>query len=183
MVCSPERPKFLIGFTVNIHYNPRQVLIRIRGEKMQFLKTILLGLSVCCLAGGALADDKNGCTEFGVQLVNRTNSECLLLNYTMTSGYLININPNGSVIYPNMSQSFLTQQGFVGGPTLRATYSCGGKNIIIESHQNYCYMLAGDISGNVTAKDNGISARHLESEGSYFWSYPGHIYWTIENGN
>ena len=127
------------------------------------------------------ADDKNGCADFVVQVLNRTDSECLFQSFKMSSGYLLNVTPNVTVIPPHSTQIFLTQQNLVQGPTLVLNYLCGGQKISIGSHQNLCFLEPGNIQGSVVSSDNGIQAIYTKHDGSRYWSYPGHIYWALEN--
>lgn len=150
-------------------------------RKLNYI-SLALSIAVSCATFAVYADDaRSNCESLEVQVLNKTNSDCLFQNYRATQGYLININPNAAVIPMNGTQTFNLRQNLVHGPTVEIDYNCNGQKITIESHQNFCYLSSGKVEGRILAADNGITATNTSREGSYYWSINGSIYWAIQN--
>ena len=115
--------------------------------------------------------------NLNVQIVNKTNSECLYQGYKMIQGQLVYISTNDIVIPANATHSFSVQQHHLYGPTIIVDYLCNGKKISLGSHQNLCLLkIPGNIEAKVINQDVGIQAKYKTIIGEPEWSQPGQIY-------
>ncbi|AHE67328.1 hypothetical protein [Legionella oakridgensis] len=120
----------------------------------------------------------SGCGYFNVSLENYTGYPCAVLAATVRGG---NITGGGVPQYVGngeMMPSFQMQQGFFSGPKIQLDLQCGNKTVTLFSQQNYCFLEAGNVSGDVSTPNN-IHAKYIAANGSYWYSRPGSIVWTI----
>lgn len=137
---------------------------------------LLIGFSLGLLTLSSEAISRNACATIHIQIANMTESKCTLAKSDLLHGYLDSSPP--LTILANDSKNFdITQTVF--GPDVTLEYNCGDESIIIESQQNYCYMLSGSVKGKIISKTPNIRAFYTADEGSYFWQQPGTINWTL----
>jgi hypothetical protein len=122
----------------------------------------------------------NGCGRLGVQILNHTNTLCVVKNIKMIKGEVAYMIPNITVLPPNVSQTIFIEQAWLSGPDMIVDYECGSKKISIESQQNYCLFQSGDVHGQIVSVEGGLRATYAFSTGSYSQRFPGHIYWEFE---
>lgn len=119
----------------------------------------------------------NDCANFHIQISNSTKSACVLTSQKVEHGRLITSPPLS--ILPNDSKRFDMSQTLYG-PAIMLSYQCGSEIITITSQQNYCFMEAGDISGNILHPlPQNLNANYAALTGSYYWGRSGSINWSI----
>lgn len=142
---------------------------------------IACGIGYALLTTSVWADDApTSCGTLHVQITNNTSNIC-----EMTDTYIYRGLINSSIpktIAPNASASFDISQVNLYGPDVQLSYNCGyhptHAKITIRSHQNYCMLKAGDISGSIVDSEN-MRATYTSEEGSYGDAAPGHINWLL----
>lgn len=142
---------------------------------ISFRKILMLGILVSpmCHAADTLSD----CGHFHLQIANLTKSACILTSQKVVHGNLISSPPTS--IMPNDSKVFDMEQTYYG-PSVILSYQCGEENITFKSQQNYCYLHAGNITGEVLDPQPVVNKISYKSvTGSYYWEKPGNINWEI----
>lgn len=124
----------------------------------------------------ALAKDL-GCGFLNIFIQNYTGSPCYLAHADVVEGSLISDLPQ-MINHTEQSANIFMQQGYLSGPSLLLEYQCGERHIQLFSHQELCFLGAGEISGDAYTSDNN-HAKYSYLSGSYWSSRPGTINWVI----
>ncbi len=139
------------------------------------MKKITFGLLVALISSVLHAD--KGCGYFNISITNNTNHACELLGYRAVAGSLVSDIPQ--VIPAGAATPFVvTQQSYLFRPTLLLEYRCGPRKVSLTSHQNFCFLEAGEVSGEVYTSSD-MHAKYINENGSFFLGLPGTIYWSI----
>ena len=118
-----------------------------------------------------------GCGELNIIIQNYTGVACTLQKSHVSSGYLSSEIPQS--IPPNHSSDTITlEQGYFSGISSMLAYRCGSETIEIRSNQNYCFLQAGQVSGQVYTADS-IHVRYIAKNGSWWSSNPGRMTWSL----
>jgi hypothetical protein len=163
-----------IKFILHVIY-----LVRTQGENMK--KLVLLSCVFATLSAGlAHADaDDNNCNKLNIMITNLSPNACTLINSTLRHGYFKYTSSVPMFLPAGTTTSPIILEQSVYGPELELTYACGeNKLVTFVSKQNYCFLSAGDVYGDVTYKQN-IDADYQATNGSWFWSQHGSINWAI----
>ena len=140
---------------------------------MKLLLTVLA--SVLC-STAAITSSAEGCGHLSITLINNTGSECVLqhskiYNYSHVVGEIPQVIADGYT-----APKFSIQQTYTSGPGIQLYYVCKNKTIVISSRQNYCFLSAGDVFGEIDSSEN-IYAKYKVSLGDYSAHLPGQITW------
>ena len=135
----------------------------------KFIALSCLSLSI------SLSAYANDCEKYEVYIANNTQSTWSLSNVTANKGSLIF---TSETIPPGSVGVIKSEQYFVG-PDITATLSDGSHTEVINAHQNYCFMEAGDITTSVSP---GVYV-HTGSNtpGSYWFGHAGVSHFSISN--
>ena len=142
----------------------------------KFLLTLFLSLT---FSVPAWADEDNECGILKVQIANGTHHICYLVSSDVVHGNLMDQPP--AALIPGQAKRFAMSQTLYG-PHIVITYRCEGNFITITSQQNYCFLEAGNITGNISPPyPKNISVNSVIESGSYYWSKPGMISWIFSS--
>ena len=147
------------------------------------MKKLMLSMTVlsASIAAPTLVHaDYDNCAYLSVVIANNGNEPCYLTESYLKHGSLGYYDPVPEVIYPNTySQPFEVRQS-IFGPDISLTYQCGqGRQITIESQQNFCLFMGGTITG-MAYNNYYMGADYTKSEGSY-WGRHGEITWYLHS--
>lgn len=144
-------------------------------------KIIYISALLSSLATGFVhaENDNNNCGSLNIMITNLTKEPCTLLSAYLYHGYYSYTSSVPAFIPPGTSAGpIFLEQGFFG-PELELTYSCGpGSIVTFNSKQNYCFLSAGDVYGQVKYAQN-TAADYQAVNGSWFWSQHGSINWML----
>ncbi|MHA7840698.1 MAG: hypothetical protein ACX932_02420 [Gammaproteobacteria bacterium] len=147
--------------------------------------TVIISLLLLCTnVQAALADSsahENGCSILHVQIANDMKSQqsCRLISTNIIHGNM-DSSPPQSIIDGNSSRFDMVETFY--GPEIELTYNCNDKQITFKTQQGYCMMFkggAGAITTEIKHRDLGINAKPIVHKGSWLWSRPGQVTWSI----
>ena len=137
----------------------------------------LVVMSALFSASMSLFAQSLSCQNLGISIKNASEQDCKLRATKLFYGYLY----KGAipVVIPKGTTSnvfFLDQDST--GIGIQIDYRCNDKLVSFYSGQNYCNFYAGDVGG-WPYFGNDLGAEYQETIGSYWYSKPGQISWTI----
>ena len=118
------------------------------------------------------------CGYLNITINNTTGQNCTLQNSVIYNGSLGDIPIPSTIANGQMTQSFTLEQSYIGGPSLLLEYRCGTENISFVSSQDFCFLSAGNIIGQVEVANN-MNAQYASIIGSFWSKLPGQINWTL----
>jgi hypothetical protein len=125
-------------------------------------------------------DKPNQCSHLHIQISNQTSFPCTLSSRDLIHGNLDT--PPPLSILSGDSKQFDLEDSAIYGPNIKLTYQCGSETISIKSQQNFCGLMAGNITGTLLQpQPKSITASYTAITGSHFWGKPGSINWSITN--
>lgn len=144
----------------------------------KIILSVLLSSLIC---GMANADgDDNNCGKLSILLTNLTQSTCTLVSSNLRHGYYKYTSSVPMYIPANTTAGPIFLEQSIFGPDLDLSYACGeDKLVTFSSKQNFCFLAAGDVSGQVQFSRN-TSADYQSINGSWFWSQHGSINWRLQ---
>jgi len=140
------------------------------------MKKILL-LTAALVSTTVSAAGSDGCETLYLRLVNNTGASCILRDASVYGGGIIVDGVPQEIPNNSISPRFRVKQGSLIGAIIRLDYQCGNKRAILNTTQSYCFLSAGNISGD--AEGEGRLASYLATPGSYWNASPGQITWIL----
>lgn len=144
-------------------------------------KIICMSAIVSSLLAGVVHADayENNCGNLSITITNTTGEPCTLMNSYLYHGYYLLSSSTPTFIPPGtVAGPIFLEQG-IFGPELELTYSCGFNRLVtFSSKQNYCFLSAGQVYGQVQYSQN-VRADYQAMSGSWLWSQHGNINWQL----
>lgn len=150
---------------------------------MKKILIISVAALLACTAQAAFAHsgDEIGCSTLHIQIANDTPTSCRLIDRKVIHGNM-ETSPPEAILSGDSSRFDMVET--LKGPEVDLTYRCNGKTITFKTQQNYCSIFtlgAGSIHTEVLSHDSGIHAKANSDMGSYIWSRPGQVSWTLSS--
>lgn len=142
------------------------------------MSKLLMACVAFMLTGLTFAADTVDCGYLNITILNRSGHTCLLNSAQVGGGRIVYGAPSHEIQNGEMSANFRMQQSYTQGPRIRLSYTCQNKTIVMTSQQNFCFLEAGNISGQVESTNN-VFANFVATPGYYWYKIPGQIFWTI----
>ncbi len=140
-------------------------------------KLLVLGAMGFSLIATSMAHAS--CDDLTIVITNTTTNGCSLTQQNLKHGYFPYYYFAPTYIKASEAVATLVAQNFYG-PELELTYSCGeGKSITINSQQNWSFLSAGDVHGQIV-NATSMSADFQVVNGSCFNSQPGQLLWKLK---
>lgn len=145
-------------------------------KKIIYVSAVLSSLVTGLVYAG---NDDNDCGKLNIMITNLTKEPCTLLSAYLFHGYYSYISSVPAFIPPGISAGPIFLEQGLFGPELELTYSCGPNSVVtFTSKQNYCFLWAGDVYGEVERAQN-TKADYQAANGSWFWGQHGSINWVL----
>jgi len=119
------------------------------------------------------------CNDILIEITNLTNEVCIMNNFEKLSGYTWEV-PAKSIM-PGQSIQF--KAGY--GPKYRMNYSCGKKDVTIQTSQSYNWFCSDTVNGEIVNSDPNLNVTYNVEypECGFFRSKTGFINWSISDNS
>lgn len=128
----------------------------------------------------AKAEVAGSCGTVHIQVSNETGVSCKLSHFDIAHG-IYEVFPPTQILPGDSKFVDIDQWGF--GPSIKLTYNCGGKKVILKSQMNRSIFWGKRPSASILEQDKRLSVSHNEVSGSCFFLLPGVVNWVISKND